>query len=71
MSKMIIHVEFLPGTDVRDAIEEAKEKAAQLDVVYVAFKFNEASFSIGRNADIEAAIKEYKLVPIRKYIVQA
>ena len=54
-----INVEFLPGTSVEEAVAEAKEKALAWDVAYVKFNFNGASFSIGRNCDVYAAVEEY------------
>ena len=59
-TSMCVSVEFLPGTDLKDAILEAKEKAALWNVRYVIFKFNNTSFSIGRTADIEKAERQYK-----------
>lgn len=58
-SKMILRVEFLPGTDVYEAVFEAKEKALIWDVAYVEFQFNGTIFAIGRNADVVAAVEEY------------
>ena len=52
MSKMAIEVEFLAGTDIKDAIEEAKQKAEKLDLAYVKFDFNGVSFCIGQNANV-------------------
>lgn len=59
MSRMTIDVEFLAGTEVSQAITEAKQKALQWDVSYVCFKFNGTSFSIGRNADVSEVIKDW------------
>ena len=58
-TEMTISVEFLAGTDITHAVTEAKRKAAQWDVAYVHFNFNGASFSIGRNADIEKVVEEW------------
>lgn len=59
MSKMNIEVEFLAGTSLKDALEEAKQKAEKWDVCYVCFKFNNVGFSIGRNADTYEAYQEW------------
>jgi len=59
MSKMIIKVEFLPGTNVVEAIKEAKEKAIKLNVCYVQFNFNSKTFSVSQYADIKQLNKEY------------
>lgn len=40
MSKMAIKVEFLPGTNIEEAIYEAVELAEKLNVAYVKFLFN-------------------------------
>jgi len=58
-ASMCIEVEFLAGTDIESAVIEAKIKAEKWDVAYVKFKFNGASFSIGRNADVYNAVEEY------------
>lgn len=59
-ANMRVSVEFLAGTDVQEAVMEAKRKAGEWDVAYVDFNFNGASFSIGRNADVYEAVKEYE-----------
>ena len=59
MSKMLVNVEFLCGTDVKEAIQEAKLKASLWDVAYVCFKFNGKSFSVSRNADVAGMLAEF------------
>ena len=59
MSKMSVHVKFLCGTDVKEAIQEAKLKASLWDVAYVCFKFNGKSFSVSRNADVDEMLTEF------------
>lgn len=59
MSKISIAVDFLAGTDIRQAITEAKEKAKQWGVCYVNFNFNTVRFSIGSTADIDIAIEKF------------
>lgn len=56
---MTINAEFLAGTDIKQAIQEAKEKALEFGFAYVKFNFNGVSFSIGRNCDVIAATNEY------------
>ncbi len=58
-SNMSVRVEFLGGTDVKDAVAEAKAKAESWDVAYVCFNFNGTNFSIGRGCDISAAANEW------------
>ena len=67
-SKMQLNVEFLAGTNAREAIIEAREKARQLNLAYVCFHFNGCSFSIGANCDIDRVLHQY---PTSKYIVDA
>lgn len=67
MSKMSVHVGFLCGTDIKEAIQEAKLKASLWDVAYVCFKFNGKSFSVSRNADVIKMIAEFDTDT--KYIV--
>ena len=59
MSKMSVNVEFLCGTDVKEAIQEAKLKASLWNVAYVCFKFNCKSFSVSRNADVARMLTEF------------
>lgn len=59
-SNMTIKVEFLAGTEVKEAVIEAKQKAELWRVAYVTFDFNGASFSIGANADVEEVVAEWK-----------
>ena len=59
MSKMSVHVEFLCGTEVKEAIEEAKLKASLWNVAYVCFKFNGKRFSVSRNADVARMLTEF------------
>jgi len=56
---MEINVEFLAGTSIEGAIQEAKEKARMWGVVYVCFRFNDVRLSIGQDADVDQAVKEY------------
>ena len=60
MSNMIIKVEFLAGTKLESAVEEAKEKAVKLDVCYIEFDLDGTSFCIGRNADVCDVLEQYK-----------
>ena len=60
MSSMIIKVEFLAGTKLEPAVEEAKEKAVKLDVCYIEFDLEGISYWIGRNADVCDVLEQYK-----------
>ena len=59
-SNITINIEFLAGTEVKDANTEAKEKAILLNVAYVIFDFNRVSFSIGQNADINSVMTDWE-----------
>ena len=65
MSKLLIKVEVLEGTDLQDALEEAKQKALAWDVGLVEFDFNGATFSISRDADICEVLEMYHALPKR------
>ena len=58
-SNMTVDVAFLAGTEIIDAVQEAKKKAGEWDVAYVCFKFNGKRFSIGSTADVELVYDEY------------
>ena len=58
-NRMSIVVEFLAGTDLKEAITEAKKMAAKLNLAYIKFNFNGKSFSIGENANVEKAVSQY------------
>lgn len=60
MSNMTIKVDFLAGTDLRDAVFEAKMQAINLNVAYINFNFNGTSFSIGSTADIDYVVAQYR-----------
>jgi hypothetical protein len=60
MSNITIEVEFLAGTDLLVAVDEAKSLARRLDIAYVKYKFNGISFSIGQDADSRFVEMAYK-----------
>jgi hypothetical protein len=59
-SSMTVNVEFLVGTDIADAVREAKDKAGMWGVAYVCFDFNGTKFSIGANADVCEVLEQWK-----------
>jgi len=59
-SNIEIKVEFLAGTDISEAVTEAKQKANLWQVSFVSFNFNGTDFSISPSADVEKVIKEYR-----------
>lgn len=70
MSRMCIDVEFLAGTDIIEAVEEAKQKARQWNVAYVKFDFNGCSISVGQEACVQRVAARYQNDPQIKYIVE-
>tara|TARA_R110000851_G_scaffold41409_2_gene103954 strand:+ start:1091 stop:1555 length:465 start_codon:yes stop_codon:yes gene_type:complete len=60
-SNITVEVGMLAGTEVKDAIKEAKEKAIEWGVAYVTFNFNGIRFSISRKANLEEALTEWRL----------
>ena len=66
-SNMCVKVEFLVGTDIDDAVQEAKSKAALWQVAYVTFDFNGCSFSIGANANVDETIEEWHTTKGKPY----
>lgn len=58
-SAMTIHVEFMAGTEISAAIEEAKQKAGLFDLAYVEFDFNGVKMSIGRNCNVKDAAEDF------------
>ena len=59
-SHLTISVEFLAGTEFTKAVSEAKQLAERLQLAYVAFSFNGVKCSIGANADVEEAYKQFR-----------
>lgn len=59
MSKMLVPVEFLPGTTIEVAIAEAKDKALLWKVAYVTFSFNGLRVSISSTADVDKAKNDF------------
>ena len=60
MSPFTLEVDPWGGTDIRDALTEAKTLARKLDLAYVKFNFNNVSISIGQGCDINDTVLEYK-----------
>jgi hypothetical protein len=59
-SNITLNVEFLAGTDLEQAVVEAKQKAALFDVAYICFSFNGVSFSIGATADVYDVLERWR-----------
>jgi len=54
-----LKLESLAGTDIEDAVREAKYKCFQLNLAYVCFSFNGVSVSVGQRADPSKALQQY------------
>ena len=59
MSKLILPVEILAGTNFGDAVNDARDLSRKLDIAYVTFKFHGVSVSVSQRADAEDMLKEY------------
>ena len=59
MSVFKLRLEALAGTDIEDAVKEAKYKCSQLNLAYVYFSFNGVSVSVGKMADPAKALQQY------------
>ena len=59
MSVFKLKLEALAGTDIEDAVKEAKYKCSQLNLAYVYFSFNGVSVSVGKRADPSKAVQQY------------
>ena len=68
-SNSFIRIEFMPGTEIKDAIFEAKTKAEKFDVKFICFDFNGIKFSIGRYCNIDEAVDIYNSNPKSKHVV--
>lgn len=53
MSSMCVGVEFLAGTTITNAVNEAKEKAILWDVSYVTFSFNGIAISVSQHSNTD------------------
>lgn len=59
MSSMTVKVEFLVGTPIKEAIQEAKQKCIFWQVAYVYFNFNGWNIIVGSKCDVEDAYQEW------------
>lgn len=62
-----LKVDFLAGTSITDAVEQAKELAIELNVSYIKFDFNGVNVSVGQNADVDSAYLKYTTAD--KYLI--
>ena len=59
MSVFKLKLEALAGTDIEDAVQEAKAKCISLNLAYTYFSFNGVSVSVGKRADPTKALQQY------------
>lgn len=59
MSVFRLKLEALAGTDIEDAVREAKFKCISLNLAYVYFSFNGVSVSVGKRSDPSKALQQY------------
>ena len=71
ISAITVAVEFLAGTEIKDCVIEAKQKAINWGVAYICFDFNGTSFSIGANADVNSVVEEWSADKKPKYGIVA
>lgn len=70
MSKICLHVEYLPGTDFYGAILEASQKAMDLNVAYIVFNFNGTSVSVQPGCSIKSMDQAWQeFLDGSKYII--
>ena len=59
MSVFKLKLEALAGTDIEDAVKEAKFKCISLNLAYICFSFNGVSVNVGKRADPSKAVQQY------------
>ena len=59
MSVFKLKLEPLAGTDIEDAVREAKAKCISLNLAYTYFSFNGVLVSVGKRADPSKALQQY------------
>lgn len=60
MSNIQLKVEFLAGTNIDNAIQEASMLAFSLGVAYVKFDFNGTPISVPPFADVDQGVLDYQ-----------
>jgi len=59
MSVFKLKLGVLAGTDIEDAVREAKCKCISLNLAYICFSFNGVSVNVGKRADPSKAVQQY------------
>ncbi len=58
-SNICVSVEFLAGTSIEAAVEEAVEKCKLWQVAYVKFSFNGVNMSVKTNTNVDLAVVKW------------
>lgn len=58
MSALWLNVECSPGSDIKDAVTDARELARKLDLT-VTFDFNGVHCMVGKNAFVDIVVEKY------------
>ena len=59
MSDMTLKVEFLAGTAIEEAIQQASSLAKKLDLAFVSFTFNGIDCSISSKAIVKEMVSKF------------
>lgn len=59
MSNFTMNIEFIVGTEFKEAVIEARDLARRTGAAYVCFDFNKTKCSIGKDCDVKLACKDY------------
>ena len=59
-SNMELRVNFLSGTDISQAIDEAKSKAKMWDLAYVKFSFNGIEIAVSQGSNVKEGVEKYQ-----------
>lgn len=60
-SNMTVKVEFLAGTSIEGAVQEAIQKARLWNVAFVSFNFNGISMSVHSTTNPAEAVEKFRL----------
>jgi len=61
-SSLCVRVDILAGTNILEAVTDAKSLCTSLNVGFVVFDFNEVNVNISPNADIQAVVDKFHKV---------
>lgn len=61
MSSLTMRVEVLVGTDIRQAVQDARDLALKLNLTYIVFNFNGVSVNVQHTSDIDDLVDKYHI----------